>query len=187
MSVPTVDVHAHAGVPAVDALVEGQSGLARQRETDAATLCRASLSVNLKQIAELGPKLVDLDLRLAAMDAARVQVQAVSAVPLPHAWADRELATRIIAVVNEGIAALCAKEPTRLLPIGAVALQHPDLAVGQLVTAVRDLGMRGCRSRPPPARAGNSTTRRWPTSGRPPRNWAPPCSSTPGAAPSARG
>ncbi|MDQ0963778.1 putative TIM-barrel fold metal-dependent hydrolase [Streptomyces sp. B4I13] len=143
MSVPTVDVHAHAGVPAVDALVEGQSGLARQRETDAATLGRASLSVNLKQIAELGPKLVDLDLRLAAMDAARVQVQAVSAVPLPHAWADRELATRIVAVGNEGIAAFCAKEPTRLLPIGAVALQHPDLAVGQLVTAVRDLGMRG--------------------------------------------
>jgi aminocarboxymuconate-semialdehyde decarboxylase len=143
VSVPTVDVHAHAGVPAVDALIEGQPGLARQREIDAATLGRASLAVNLKQIAELGPKLVDLELRLAAMDAARVQVQAVSAVPLPHAWVDRELATRIIAVGNEGIAALCAKEPTRLLPIGAVALQHPDLAVGQLVTAVRDFGMRG--------------------------------------------
>lgn len=83
MSVPTVDVHAHAGVPAVDALIEGQPGLVRQREIDAATLGRASLAVNLKQIAELGPKLVDLELRLAAMDAARVQVQAVSAVPLP--------------------------------------------------------------------------------------------------------
>ncbi|MGW0193934.1 amidohydrolase family protein [Nonomuraea sp. NPDC003201] len=140
---PTVDVHAHAHVAAIDQLIEGQPGLARQREVDAASLGRASLTVNVKQLAELGPKLVDLDLRLAAMDAARVQVQAVSPMPLPHAWADRELAARIVAMSNQGISEFCAKEPTRLLPIGTVALQHPDMAVGQLVTAIRDLGMRG--------------------------------------------
>jgi len=140
---PAIDVHAHAAVPAVDALVEGQPGLAQQRAVDAATQGAASLQVNLQQMAQLGPKLVDPGLRLAAMDTARVDVQAVSPVPLPHAWADRQLAARIIAACNEGVAALCAQEPARLLPIGTVSLQHPDLAVSQLASAARDHGMRG--------------------------------------------
>src|SRR5919205_1310076 len=141
--VPAIDVHAHVAVPSADALLEGQPGLTRQRGIDAATLGPASLQLNLQQIAEIGPKLVDLDLRLAAMDAARVDVQAVSATPVPHLWADLDLATRHTAAVNEAVAAFCARQPDRLLPIGTVALQHPDLAVAQLETAVRDHGMRG--------------------------------------------
>ena len=96
---PAIDVHAHVAVPAADALLEGQPGLAQQRAIDAATLGQASLQLNLRQIAEIGPKLVDLELRLAAMDAARVDVQAVSATPVPHSWADCELATRCTAAV----------------------------------------------------------------------------------------
>lgn len=142
-SLPTVDVHAHVGVPAVDALINGQAGLAEQRRIDAATLGPASLQLNLKQMTEIGPKLLDLDRRLTAMDAARVDVQAVSAVPLPHAWADRDLAGRIVATTNESVATFCATSPDRLLPIGTVSLQHPDLAVTQLTSAVRDTGMRG--------------------------------------------
>ncbi len=141
--VPAIDVHAHVAVPAVDALLEGQPGLAQQRAVDAATLGPESLAYNLRHIAELAPRLTDPDLRLAAMDAARVDVQAVSATPLPHAWADRDLAERIVATTNEGVVAACGQQPDRLLPIGTVSLQHPDLAVGQLQTAVRDLGMRG--------------------------------------------
>src|SRR3712207_4930067 len=140
---PAIDVHAHVGVPAVDALIDGQPGLLQQRAVDAATLGPTSLQVNLQQIAEIGPKLVDLGLRLAAMDAARVDVQAVSAVPLPHAWADRSLAARIVQASNESVVAFCAEVPARLLPIGTVSLQHPDLAVGQLEAVVRDHGIRG--------------------------------------------
>jgi predicted TIM-barrel fold metal-dependent hydrolase len=141
--VPAIDVHAHVAVPAADALLEGRPGLARQRGIDAATLGPASLALNLRQLAEIGPKLTDLDLRLAAMDAARVDVQAVSATPVPHAWTDRELAARYTAAVNEAVTAFCARQPDRLLPIGTVALHHPDLAVEQLSTAVRDLGVCG--------------------------------------------
>src|SRR5690242_13304989 len=103
--VPAIDVHAHVAVPAADALLEGQPGRAQQRGVDAATLGPASLQLNLQQIAEIGPKLVDLDLRLAAMDTARVDVQAVSATPVPHLWAERDLATRHAAAVNEAVAA----------------------------------------------------------------------------------
>ncbi|WP_072802947.1 amidohydrolase family protein [Rhodococcoides yunnanense] len=138
-----IDVHAHVAVPAVDALVEGHPGLLRQRGIDAATMGRESLAVNLAQMGAIGPRLVDLDLRVQAMDTARVDVQAVSAVPLPHAWADRDLASSIVEVSNEGVAAFCSQAPARLVPIGTVSLQHPDLAVQQLRTAVVDLGMRG--------------------------------------------
>jgi predicted TIM-barrel fold metal-dependent hydrolase len=141
--VATVDVHAHLAVPAADALLEGEPGLLQQRQIDAATQGPSSLKVNLQQLSTIGPKLVDLDLRLTAMDAARVDVQAVSPLPLPHAWADRDLATRLIAATNEGVSAFCAQQPDRLLPVGTVSLQHPDLAVGQLESAIRDHGMRG--------------------------------------------
>jgi predicted TIM-barrel fold metal-dependent hydrolase len=141
--IPTVDVHAHVAVPAVDMLIENEPGLARQRRIDAASLGPESMAYNMRHIAELVPRLTDLDLRLAAMDRAGVDIQVVTATPLPHAWADREPATGIVAASNEGVAAFCAKEPSRLVPVGTVSLQHPDLAVRQLETAVRDLGMRG--------------------------------------------
>ncbi|GII22785.1 amidohydrolase family protein [Planosporangium mesophilum] len=140
---PTVDLHAHVGLPEVDALLADQPGLAEQRRTEAATLGPASLAYNIRQLADLGPRLTDLDLRLAAMDAARVDVQAVSPPPVTFAWAARELSARVVATTNEAVAAYCAKAPNRLWPVGTVALHHPDLAVAQLTTAVRDLGLRG--------------------------------------------
>jgi aminocarboxymuconate-semialdehyde decarboxylase len=141
--VATIDVHAHVALPDADALLDGQPGLAEQRSTDAATLGPASMAYNLTQLAELGPRLVDLDLRLAAMDAARVDVQAVSPMPAPAFWADRELAARVVTATNEGVRAYCDRAPGRLLPIGSVSLQYPELAAEQLRTAVRDLGLRG--------------------------------------------
>ena len=141
--VPTIDVHAHVAVPQADALLADAPGLVEQRRLDAATLGPTSLTYNIAQLAQLGPRLTDPTLRLAAMDAARVDVQAVSPSPVTFAWADRELAARVVEAVNEGIAAFCQHDPARLLPIGTVSLQHPDLAVEQLRTAVRDLGMRG--------------------------------------------
>lgn len=142
-AIPTVDVHAHVAVPAVDALLENRPGLAEQREAEAAALGARSHQYNLRQIAELRAKLGDLDVRLAAMDRARVDIQVVTATPVTHPWTDRELAARMVAAGNESIAAFCAKEPRRLVPAGMVALHHPDLAVRQLRTAARDLGMRG--------------------------------------------
>ncbi|NAZ81523.1 amidohydrolase family protein [Kineococcus sp. R8] len=139
---PAIDVHAHLAVPAADALLQGHPGLDAQRALDAAALGAASLEVNREQLARLGPQLLDLDLRLAAMDAAGVDVQAVAPVPLPHSWADRDLATRFVELTNEGVLAFCARRPDRLVPVATVSLQHPDLAVRQLLTAAGG-GARG--------------------------------------------
>jgi predicted TIM-barrel fold metal-dependent hydrolase len=141
--VPTVDVHAHVAVPAVEALIAGEPGHAEQQRIDAATAGNASLAYNRIQFGQLIPRLTDLDVRLAAMDRAGVDIQAVAPVPQSHAWAGQALAERIVTVANEAVAEFCGRRPGRLLPVGTVALQHPDLAVAQLNHAVTALGMRG--------------------------------------------
>ena len=142
-TVPAVDVHAHVAVPAVEALCAGQPGYAEQQRTDAATLGEASIAYNRAHFGAVIPRLTDLDVRLAAMDKAGVDIQVVSPVPGSHAWAGRDLADRIVAATNEAVAAFCARQPGRLLPVGTVALHHPDLAVKQLHHGVTALGLRG--------------------------------------------
>lgn len=143
MSTPAVDVHAHVAVPAVEALLAGQPGHAEQQQADSVTAGEASMAYNRAHFGALIPRLTDLDVRLAAMDQAGVDMQAVAPVPQAHAWAGRALSERIVAVTNEAVAAFCARQPGRLLPVGTVALQHPDLAVEQLRQAVTGLRLRG--------------------------------------------
>jgi predicted TIM-barrel fold metal-dependent hydrolase len=73
-------------------------------------------------------RFAELEVRLRAMDAMRIDVQAVSPAPLYHYWAGRDLASRIVASANEGIAALCARRPDRLVGLAMLSMQHPELA-----------------------------------------------------------
>jgi predicted TIM-barrel fold metal-dependent hydrolase len=140
---PAVDVHAHLAVPAVEALLAGEPGHAEQQRIDSVTAGEASVAYNRDHFGQVIPRLTDLDLRLAAMDKAGVDMQAVAPVPQSHAWAGRALAERLVAVTNEAVAGFCARQPGRLLPVGTVALQHPELAAEQLRHAVTALGLRG--------------------------------------------
>lgn len=143
MMPPVVDVHAHALVPAVEALVAGQPGHRAQEERDARWFGPAAATVNRAQLSRVGPLLTDVELRLEAMDRARVDVQAVAPMPFFHPWTDGDLADRVFAATNEGIAALVSQCPDRLVGIGAVALHHPELAVRHLDACVAELGLPG--------------------------------------------
>lgn len=88
--------------------------------------------------------LVDLDTRLAAMDAAGVDVQAVSAAPGSHDQQRRHpRAAELVQASNDGLAGLVRRAPDRLVGIGAVDLRHPGLAAEQLRRAVDDYDFRG--------------------------------------------
>jgi aminocarboxymuconate-semialdehyde decarboxylase len=142
--VTTYDLHAHCAIPATRALVVGEPGFAHDARRQAELLGPESAAYNTTVAPGWLPKLVDVDLRIAAMDAMRVDVQVVSPSPGEyHYWADETLAASIVSTVNEGVAALCALQPDRLVGLGSVALQHPDLAAVQLSHAVTDLGLRG--------------------------------------------
>ena len=123
-----VDIHAHSEVTDVWPLIEGHPALNGENPYSPNPLTKAN----------------DINVRLAAMDETGIDVQALSiAVGQYFHWADRDLAEQIIRVQNEKLAEVCSLHPDRFVPIGAVSLQHPDLAATQLEYAVRELGHRG--------------------------------------------
>jgi aminocarboxymuconate-semialdehyde decarboxylase len=143
VTTPTVDVHAHVLLPEVDALVAGHPGLAEARALDARRNGPDALSVNGPMVRERIPKLTDVTVRLAAMDAQGVDVQLVSPSPSHyHYWADEETAEKVYRLANEATAAHCAQAPDRLHGLGLVPLQHPDQAVRALEHALNQ-GMAG--------------------------------------------
>ncbi len=141
----TVDLHCHALSTEVERLVADQP----QRQSEPAmmvrTLGEASARHNAAvMLPNVIPKLTQPGLRIADMDAMGVDIQVVSPSPNQYYyWADEALAREIVRVQNEHIAQLCAQHPGRLLGLGTVALQHPELAAEQLRDAVGRLGLKG--------------------------------------------
>ena len=121
--VTVVDGHAHCAIPGVLDVVKG---------TDLERSVSGSLN---------GPLVVRPD-RLAAMDEQGIDIQVLSINPYWYG-ADRDLARRIIAAQNVGLAAICAAHPDRFVALASVALQHPDLAAEQLADAVATHRLRG--------------------------------------------
>ena len=83
-----------------------------------------------------------METRIAAMDAAGIDVEAMS---INEFWygADRALAERLIDVQNENLAKTCKASDGRLAGFASVALQFPDLAATQLEHGMKNLGLVG--------------------------------------------
>jgi aminocarboxymuconate-semialdehyde decarboxylase len=114
--VRTVAIHAHCAVPEAMAMMdeEIEPALRMAQPTD----------------------------RLRAMDEQGIDVEALSINPFWYT-ADRDVARELIAVQNEKLAEVCAARPDRFVVFATVALQHPDLAVEQLVEGIKRYGLRG--------------------------------------------
>jgi len=141
----TVDFHAHAMVEEVEALVRAHPRWSDEMKKAGAAVGEASLRRNRELMgAEWMPRLTGVEHRIDAMDSMGIDLQVVSLVPNQyHYWADLELAEKIVAAANEGIAALCRVHPDRLVGLGTVAMQYPEIAIGQLEHAIRAHGLRG--------------------------------------------
>jgi aminocarboxymuconate-semialdehyde decarboxylase len=118
--VKVVDVHAHAGIAEVADVVKG---------TPLERYGRAG--------GRLGPD------RIQELDKRGIDVQAVDINTFWWYAADRDLATKIVQVHDEGLAKWCAAHPDRFVAFTSPALQFPDLAAQQAEHAVKHLGMRG--------------------------------------------
>jgi aminocarboxymuconate-semialdehyde decarboxylase len=116
--IKTVDVHAHCSVPEAMALMAARLPGPQQL---------------------LFAKLED---RIRAMDAQGIDVEALSINPFWYT-AERDVAAPLIKIQNEKLAEFCAANKERFVAFATVALQHPDLAVEQLVYGVKTLGLRG--------------------------------------------
>lgn len=141
----TVDVHCHMLAPAVEEMVAATPQKQAENELLRAVQGAPSLEHNLHEVFPTAfRKMSTLQERLADMDRTGVDLQVVSPSPTQYYyWADRDLAARIVRAQNEYIAAQCELAPQRLRAMGAVALQHPELAIEQMTYCVRELGMVG--------------------------------------------
>jgi aminocarboxymuconate-semialdehyde decarboxylase len=141
----TIDIHAHALIGAAEEIARQQDRWRLEMQEAARLAGKESSEHNqrLMQTAYLAG-LTRVEARLASMDAAGIDVQAVSPVPTQyHYWAEREVAEKIVAAINDRIAAICASRPERLVGLGSVALQFPELAADQLEHAMRELHLKG--------------------------------------------
>jgi predicted TIM-barrel fold metal-dependent hydrolase len=121
--VKTIDVHAHCLFPEAGKLL-GDAGATPSpvRGADEAV--------------------IEIDKRLAAMDAQAVDMEVLSINPN---WYNRgrDLAGQIVKIQNEKLAELCASKPDRFAAFASLTLQAPDLAVQELETAIRKQGLKG--------------------------------------------
>jgi len=76
------------------------------------------------------------------MDAMGIDIEVLSINPFWYRK-DRETAAEIVRINNEKLAELVASKPDRFAAFASLSLQYPDLAVTQLETAVKKLGLRG--------------------------------------------
>jgi predicted TIM-barrel fold metal-dependent hydrolase len=122
--IKTIDVHSHCFFPAAGALLGGDP-LAPLPNNNGAS-----------------EAVIEIDKRLAAMDAQAIDLEVLSINPF---WYNRErdLAAQIVKVNNEKLAELCASKPDRFAGFASLTLQAPDLAVQELETAVKKHGLKG--------------------------------------------
>jgi aminocarboxymuconate-semialdehyde decarboxylase len=140
-----IDAHAHLGVPAAAELAGASAGFSSHA---AATQARYRNPLTADYMRSVAPEwdrlLTDVDARLDQMDHAGVRMQLISINPGQYYyWADLAAATELVRVINHRLAEQVQQHPTRLLALGTVALQHPELAAEQLADAVGELGMVG--------------------------------------------
>jgi len=128
--VKTVDMHAHLLVPEVWPLIEKQP----QAETDIGAFLRSPMAAQLTSV----------EGRLATMERQGIDIQVISLhFQHQHDWADRDLASSYVKLLNEKVAEQVAAHPDRLVGLGVVSLQHPDLAAQQVEHQMKELGLKG--------------------------------------------
>lgn len=138
----TADIHCHVYIPAADQMV----GEAAQTNWDAMHTFanEATREYNRRQMAEIRVPLTSVARRLADMDKAGIDVQALSPSPPQYYYSTPpEVGRQAARLVNEGIAEIVAGHPDRFVGLGTVPLQDPGYAVKELEHIFKEFGFRG--------------------------------------------
>jgi aminocarboxymuconate-semialdehyde decarboxylase len=91
----------------------------------------------------VGPKFIDLDTRLHAMDEQGVEVQALSLSQPMVYWAKGSLGQRASETYNDALARAHESKPKRLVGLATLPMHEPDLAIREVERAAALPGIRG--------------------------------------------
>jgi predicted TIM-barrel fold metal-dependent hydrolase len=129
--IKTIDVHAHCQFPEAGALLGANA------------VAQSPTLVDGRPRSEVAAAaFIEIDKRLAAMDAQAVDMEVLSINPFWYG-SERDLAGQIVKLQNEKLAELCASKPDRFAAFASLTLQVPDLAIQELETAVRTQRLKG--------------------------------------------
>jgi aminocarboxymuconate-semialdehyde decarboxylase len=85
----------------------------------------------------------DAQAKVEGMDRKRLDVSLISPAPFVFFyWLDADRALEAARIINDGIAAMAAAFPERLMGMGTLPMQHPDAATAELERIVRTHGFR---------------------------------------------
>lgn len=137
-----VDMHCHMLVPEAEEMARPH--LPATPETAQRYQSPETRAVSKAMAADCRAQLIDSHRRISDMDAAGIDVQIVSPAPGHYCyWAEEELARQLAITVNDALASLADRHPSRMAALGTVPLQSPRLAIEELHRCVKELGMKG--------------------------------------------
>lgn len=139
--VRAVDIHAHYFPQTYLDLFnsEGQRYNAEFRMTEQGFFFKTPIESS----GPLPAKFIDLNLRLADMDAQGVSVQALSLTGPMVYWADGELSHKLATTWNNGAVAAHQAHPDRFVVLATLPMLDPDRAVDEVTRASKLPGVRG--------------------------------------------
>lgn len=139
-----IDVHTHILPEALPDLRKAPGGERFVRIDHAAGGGRARMMVGDSVFREIDRNAWDPETRLAECDAAGVDVQVLSTVPVMFSyWADPDVALDLSKRLNDHVAGVVAARPKRFAGLGTIPMQSPDRAIRELERCVRGLGLAG--------------------------------------------
>ncbi len=104
----------------------------------------ARIMVDEKLFREVEENCWDPEIRIKDCERTGVNLQVLSTVPLMFAyWAKGEDAYDLSRFLNDHIASIVRKYPTRFAGLGTLPMRAPELAVKELERCVKNLGLRG--------------------------------------------
>lgn len=138
----TVDMHSHVTVPAAAEFVSPHLDFATIPLAHFATPNTQAL--NQRQDQERRPLMLDVDLRLAEMDAFGIDHQVIMPTPFQcYYTVPQAIAEKASRLVNDGVAAFQAQRPDRFTALGTVPLAKGRAAAAELEYCMRELGFKG--------------------------------------------